>query len=137
MYKPVYDSRSNVLIFVDDFVEKRDYLDGEINVFVCGALQDPDKMASLIERPAPFTPAVAAGFEHIDEEIDNAPVAFMIPSENPHTILTGILWLDLTPDELDRIETIELRGNLRQRSNIMVRVGGKTVDAITYMRCCD
>ncbi len=137
MYQPVYDARANALIFVDDFVQKRDYLDGDVNVFVCGGLQDPDKMASLIERAAPFAPATAIGFEHIHEDVDNAPVAFMVPSQNEHAVLPGVLWLDLKTADLDRIETIELHGNLRRRFNISVRVGAKTVDAITYVRCCD
>ena len=137
MYQPVYDQRANALIFVDDFVEGQDYLGGEVNVFVCGALQDPDKMASLIDRRAPFAPATAVGFEHIHDQIDGAPVAFMVPSQDPHAILTGVLWLDLTPGELERIEALELRGNLRQRGGIVVHVGGKLVDGITYMRNVD
>jgi len=135
MYKPYYDAQSCALFFVDGPLEDRNYFGGKINVFVCGGLQHCAKMASLIGRNAPFAPAAIRGHLRTWERINGKDIAFMIPDSNdPYRVLTGVVWLDLSGEDVRKIETFELQNNLRRRINVNVHVGERIVQAITYIK---
>jgi hypothetical protein len=108
-------------------------LDAKRNVFVCGALQSPSKMVPLLGRRAPFAPAVARGYWHTSEKIKEKNIPFMVPSD-PQRVLTGVVWLDLTEQEVRKIETIELDGSFRKSVVIEIQVGDRTIEAITYIK---
>lgn len=131
---PLYHSGYSTLVFFAQPADPKHLLSGKINVFVCGALQNPDKMNSVINRAAPFTPAAVGGFKRITESIDDAAIPFMVPSENLDEILTGILWLDLSEQELSKIEGLELNGDFRKRIEIEVCVGQARLPAFTYVK---
>jgi hypothetical protein len=133
VYRPLYDVPSRALLFIAGPATKRDYLDGKINVFVCGALQSPDKMTPLLGRNAPFVPAVARGYWQTTIEVNGKRVPMMTETDREH-LLTGVVWLDVTEEEVGKIEVFELAGNLRKRIAIDIQVGDKVVKAITYMK---
>ena len=135
MYEPHYDAGSCAIYFVDGAPGDPDVLGGRTNVFVCGALQDPGKMASLLGRNAPFAPAVARGYRRTRASIAGREVPFMATDpDDPERVLTGVVWLDLSVEDLERIEGLELEGGLRVRVAIDVTVGERTIEAITYLR---
>ncbi len=135
MYEPHYDADSWALYFVDGPPGDKDYFAGKINVFVCGSLQHPGRMSPLIGRSAPFAPAAARGFLRRWEKADGRDVPFMLPDpDDPGSVLTGIVWLDLSGEEVERIEEVELRAGLRKRIAVEVKVGERAVAAITYIR---
>ena len=132
-YQPHYHPEHCALLFSEEGKDTVMFSD-RINVFVCGALQNPDKMQSILQRAAPFAPAAVAGYKRTTETIKNAPTPFMVPSEKPNEILTGILWLDLSEQELKKIEQLELEGGYRKRIEIEVCVGHKRLSALTYVK---
>lgn len=135
MYEPYYDEKARTLFFVEGKLEDKDYFGGIINVFVCGPLQDPNKMRALVGRSLPFAPAVTTGFVRRWEKVEGKDYFFMIFTPNrPENILTGVVWLDLTRDDLKKIEVFELRDNVRKRVTIKVQVGDRTIDAITFIK---
>ena len=101
---------------------------------MCGALQNPKKMTALLGRSAPFAPAAAAGYERTVEVICDQPIPLMAPSADPSRVLTGVVWFGLTDADLAAIETLELDGGHRQRVNIRVEVGTRSIEAFTYVR---
>ncbi len=133
MYTPSYDAERNALYFVADPHENRDRFAGRINVFVCGGLQNPDKMAAVLGRAAAFAPAMARGFRHDRVNVNGRDMPFMLPAE-PTAALTGVVWLDLSADELAKIEAIELADNLRRRIDLAVHLGHSTLAAISYVK---
>ncbi len=116
-------------------MEQKDYFDSGHNVFVCGALQNPAKMASVLGRDAPFAPAVSLGFYRETQSINGRNIPFMIDdlgdSRRP---LTGVVWVALSDADLGRIEELELAGDLRERIAIEVLVGERRVQAFTYVK---
>ena len=135
MYEAHYDGESWALLFVDGPRGEKDYLGGESNVFVCGGLQHPEKMAAILGRRAPFAPAVARGFRRAWLGEGSGRVSFMLDSpDEPQRILTGVVWLDLSEEEISRIESVELEGDLRKRIAIEVTVGERTLKAFTYVK---
>ena len=135
LYEPHYDAESWALYFVDGPLEGKDYFGGEINVFVCGSLQHPGKMVPLIGRNAPFAPAFARGYSRRWEKVGGRDVPFMLPApDNPRRALTGIVWLVLSEEEVERIENVELHEDLRKRIAITVKVGERDVEAVTYIK---
>ncbi|MFC1707987.1 gamma-glutamylcyclotransferase family protein [Planctomycetota bacterium] len=134
MYQPHYDADRWTLFFVDGPLVDKDCFAGERNVFVCGGLQHPDKMAWVSGRNAPFAPAVAIGYRRTWKQVDGKAISFMVPDlDDPRRVLTGVVWLDLSPADIERIEAFELGGGLRQRVEIDVLVGDAVVRAITYV----
>ncbi len=134
MYEPQYDADSHALFFTDGPRQDRDCFGGALNVFVCGGLQQPDKMNGLIERRPSFAPAVVVGFRRIWKNVGGRDYPLMVPApEEPDRPLTGVVWLDLTPEDLARIETLELDNNVRKRIDIKVLVGDRLLNAITYV----
>ena len=135
MYKPLYDAKASALFFADGETSSKNLPIGKINVFVCGALQNPDKMHSLIGRSAAFAPAAVSGFRRVTKAVAGKLVPFMVPSKSDHAkILTGVVWLDLTDKELTKIESLELDGDLRKRIRLNVRAGERRVEAYTYIK---
>lgn len=133
IYKPHYDDKNRALVFLAGPADKEDYFGGKINVFVCGALQSPDKMTPLLGRNAPFVPAVAGGYWHTLQRIEGKEISFMV-KDDPRKMLTGIVWLDVTEEEVRGIEKFEFAGNFRKRAAIKVQIGDKVIQAITYVR---
>ena len=133
MYEPHYLAEASALIFVDGPMKDKDYFGASLNAFVCGALQDPDRMAALLGRRAAFAPAVALGYRRSTETISGHRMPFMIPADE-EAVLTGVVWLDLNEEDLGRIEELELDGGHRRRITVDVRVGERTVEALTYVK---
>jgi len=135
MYESHYDAQNWAIFFVDGPLEEKDYFGGRINVFVCGSLQHPGKMAPQIGRNAPFAPAVARGYSRTWQTVDGRDVPFMLPDPvDPQSALTGIVWLDLSEEEVEKIERVELQDDLRWRIDIEVRIGERRMEAITYIK---
>jgi hypothetical protein len=135
MYEPVYSPEHSALFFCSDSVSSEDVFSGECNVFVCGALQDPVKMSDLLDARPPFAPAAATGYKRTVERIGGEDVPFMVADEeDPRSVLTGIVWLDLTRASLQKIESLELGGGLRKRIAVETRIGEREVTAYTYVR---
>ena len=134
MCLPVYDTESHSLYFASDDTSIRSFDLTKINVFLCGSLQHPDKFFSFTGTRPLFAPAVAVGYARGWEEIGSESIMFMKPSDEPSRILTGTVYLGLSDDEVARIESFELKGDLRERVRIDVHVGDRLVDAITYLK---
>lgn len=135
MYRPHYDAAAQALYFLPDGMEERGCLQGRRNVFVCGALQYPEKMNALLGREAPFAPAVVVGYKRGAALVGGTEHPFMVPSGGePRRVLTGILWLNLSEAELARIETLELKGDMRRPITVEALLGERAVKAVTYIR---
>jgi hypothetical protein len=130
MYQPHYDARSRALFLLTD--SSCPAGGGKNHVFMCGALQSPDRMASLLGRSPSFAPAVVRGYLHRSETVDGIDVPMMLPSD-ARRVLTGIVWLDLTDDEVGKIDAIELDGSLRKKIILDVEIGDAMVEAVTYL----
>jgi len=134
MYRPLYDDTIQSLVFIADERTTEDVLSGSVNVFVCGGLQNPEKMANILGRNAPFAPAAANGYARTVAEVGGEQIPFMVPADDPGSVLTGVVWLDLGEQDVKNIETLELKGNVRKRVEIRVQVGEKALEALTYVR---
>ena len=114
MYRPRYAAEHSALFFCSEPISSEAAFSGARNVFVCGALQDPARMSALLGLEPPFAPAVAVGYRRTVESIDGEEIPFMVPDlDDPRSALTGVVWLDLTEDALERIESLELERALR------------------------
>lgn len=135
MYRPFYSDRYSALYFSADPAPSESVFSGGCNVFVCGALQDPARMSELLGSEVPFAPAAATGYKRIVEDIDGKEIPFMVPDEqDPRSVLTGVVWLDLSRAGLDGIESLELHGGLRRRISIEARIGELGLGAYTYVK---
>ena len=135
MYRPIYSTECSALYFSTDSIDSGSVFLGAHNVFVCGALQDPVKMSALLGLAPPFAPAAATGYRRTVERIDGEDIPFMVPDEDaPRSLLTGVVWLDLTPASLEKIESLELAGGFRKRIAIGARIGELMVTAHTYVK---
>jgi hypothetical protein len=134
MYRPFYSAECSALYFSTEPVSSEAVFSGACNVFVCGALQDPARMSALLGLEPPFAPAAATGYRRAVERIDGEDIPFMAPDrEDPRNVLTGVVWLDLTTESLEKIESLELDGGFRRRVTIDVRIGELELAARTYL----
>jgi hypothetical protein len=135
MYKPFYLPEYAALCFSADSFSSATAFSSGCKVFVCGALQDPAKMSALLGLEPPFAPAVATGYRRSVERTTGKNVPFMVADKrNPHAVLTGVVWLDLTRESLEKIESLELEGGLRRRATIEVRIGEGELAVYTYLK---
>ena len=135
MYRPFYSPECSALYFSTGSISSEAVFSGACNVFVCGALQDPVKMSALLGLEPPFAPAVATGYRRTVERIDGKDIPFMTPDrEDPRSVLTGVVWLDLTTASLERIESSEFDGGFRKRITIEARIGELELTAYTYVK---
>jgi hypothetical protein len=135
MYTPIYSDEYSALYFSSDPTSSRSVFSGGCNVFVCGALQDPSKMSALLDLEPPFAPAVAVGYRRSVDRIDGEDRPFMVPdADDPRSVLTGVVWLDLAGAALQRIESLELDRGLRKRIAIEARVGELSLSVYTYVK---
>jgi hypothetical protein len=135
MYRPVYSDEHSALYFCSDATPPESVFSGRHNVFVCGALQNPARMSALLGLEAPFAPAAASGYKRSVERIDGRELAFMVPDESdPRSVLTGVVWLDLSEVSLEKIESLELEGGYRRRAAIEARIGELDLITYTYVR---
>jgi hypothetical protein len=135
LYRPFYSPEISSLYFSTERLPANRVSSGVRNVFVCGALQDPVKMSALLGAEPPFAPAVASGYKRTVGAIAGEGIPFMVPDrEDSHSLLTGVVWLDLTEENLERIESLELDRGLRKRITIEARIGELRVTAFTYVR---
>ena len=134
MYKPFFITETACLIFVSEGTDAGSLLSGTNNIFVCGGLQNPEKMSSSLGREAAFAPAAVCGYERTSEVRDGKEIPFMAPCENDSGILTGVVWLDLTDEDVSKIEGFELAGNYRKRIEIHVQAGERAVPAFTFVK---
>jgi hypothetical protein len=135
MHRPFYLAESSALYFSADPIASESVFSGARKVFVCGALQDPEKMSALLGSAPPFAPAVAVGYRRTVERIGSEDIPFMVPdTDDPGNALTGVVWLDLSAEDLERIESLELDRGFRKRIGIEVRVGERRVSAYSYVK---
>jgi len=134
MHRIHYDPEGNTLVFLDEASDAEQVWQGKINAFVCGALQDPEKMTELLGHPAPFAPGVVYGYDHRVVHIDGQQVPLMLPDRQPNRALTGIIWLNLTAADLAAIESLEMEGNYRLRVDIEVLAGHHRLSACTFVQ---
>ena len=133
MIRAFYDSASWSLLFTGAGELPADPLGGDTNVFVCAALQEPDRVYEMLGRPVAFAPAVARGYTRRLKTVDGAAMPFMLPDEDPGRILTGTVFLDLSADDVAALEVFELAGDLRRRVTIEILVGERRLPAVTYL----
>jgi len=134
MMKAHYNQEGQFLVFTTDHAPVPPFETGT-NIFVCGALQDPEKTAALIGRRAPFVCAIAQGFKRTAALIEGRRIPFMVEDkENPHGLLTGAVWLGLTDQEVAAVEKLELEGGYREPIEIIVRAGELSIRARTYLK---
>ena len=135
MYRSFYLAECSALYFSAEPISSESVFSGARNVFVCGALQDPVEMSALLGLEPPFAPAAATGYRRAVERIDGRDIPLMIPDrEDPGSVLTGVVWLDLTAASLEKIELLELDGGFRARISIEARIGERKIPAYTYVR---
>jgi hypothetical protein len=135
VYRPFYSPESSCLYFATEELSVDRVFAGSRNVFVCGALQDPAKVSALLGAEPPFAPAAATGYERVVEPIGGEQIPFMAPDPgDPRRVLTGVVWLDLSEGDLEKIESLELGGGFRKRISIEVRIGERTLAAFTYVK---
>jgi len=135
MIQPVYHTEANAVLFLPIGCTAAGALAGPGRVFVCGSLQDPAKMNGILGRESPFAPAFVLGYRHVKEDIDGKIILLMIaaPGEKD-SVLPGVVWLNLTETDLRAIEAIELAGGYRKAARIPVRVGSRTIEAMTFIK---
>lgn len=104
------------------------------HVFVCAALQDPERMRDLTGRALPFAPAVVRGYRRAMLDVGAGPMPFMLPSTDRGDPLPGTVFLGLSDAEVRGVEGYELAGDHRRRVDVEVRVGERLVRAITFVR---
>lgn len=109
-----------------------DYLAGGNNIFVCGSLMSPDFVAELLGHPAAGAFAVALDYTRGYEEVEGKKVHFMMPEEGG--ALPGMVWLDLSEEDVRRFEEFEQAPSLRKRVDLKVRVGDLLLPAFTYLK---
>jgi hypothetical protein len=135
MYTPIYSVEYSALYFCSDSISSQSPFSGGRNVFVCGALQNPDNVSALLGLEPPFAPAAARGYRRTVERIDGEDVPFMVPDQDdPRSLLTGVVWLDLTSASLEKIEILELERGFRKRIAIQARTGELRLTAYTYVK---
>ncbi len=135
MYKPSYSVEYSALYFSTDPISSESAFSGRRNVFVCGALQNPVTISILLGLEPPFAPAVATGYRRTVECIDGEDIPFMVPDEtDPRSVLTGVVWLDLSRASLEEIESLELGRGIRKRITIEARIGELKLTAYTYVK---
>jgi hypothetical protein len=135
MYRPFYLAECSALCFSSESISSESVFSGARNVFVCGALQDPLEMSALLGLEPPFAPAAATGYRRAVERIDGRDIPFMVPDpEDPGSLLTGIVWLDLAAASLEKIELLELAGGFRKRVTIEAQIGERRISAYTYVK---
>ena len=135
MYRPYYLPEYSALYLATGSISLESVFSGARNVFVCGALQDPVRMSALLGQEPPFAPAAATGYRRTIERIDGKDIPFMVPDrDDPRSVLTGIVWLDLASEAFDRIQSLELEGGLRTRITVEARIGEVEVTACTYVK---
>jgi hypothetical protein len=135
MYRPFYLPECSALCFSADSIPSETTLSRGCNVFVCGALQDPARISALLGTEPPFAPAVATGYRRTVERVAGGEVPFMVPDEDDaRSVLTGVVWLDLSGESLEKIESLELDRGFRKRITIEARIGERKVTAFTYVK---
>ena len=130
-----YDPESWSLYVADAPRSHAGLFGGVLNVFVCGAMQEPARMAACLGRDCPSAPAVARGFLRRFEGQGALRRSFMLPDPSDAArVLTGTVYLDLSPDELARLEAVERQGGLRRRIDLDVQVGEVRLAAISFVK---
>ncbi|MFC1888401.1 gamma-glutamylcyclotransferase [Thermodesulfobacteriota bacterium] len=126
------DMKHFTLVLRDESLPPRDYLGGLSNLFVCGALMDPGFVADLLGHPVAGAFAVALDYARGYEEVDGEKVHFMTPEKGG--VLPGMVWLDLSDEDVRCFEAFEQVPRLRERVDLEVRVGDILLPAFTYMK---
>ena len=120
------------LILREASIQKHDFLAGVNNLFVCGSLMEPAFVASLLGHPAAGAFAVARGYRRVCEEVEGKVIQFMIPEAEG--VLPGMVWLDLSDDDVGCFEKFEKAPELRERVDLTVLVGDLSLPAFTYLK---
>jgi hypothetical protein len=135
MYEPVYSVEHSALYFSTEPIPSERVFSRGHNVFVCGALQNPVTISAVVGLEPAFAPAVASGYRRSVERIGGEDIPLMVPDERePGNVLTGVVWLGLSKESLEKIEALELGGGVRRRITIEVRVGELSLSAYTYVK---
>lgn len=120
------------LLLREESMEKRDYLSAKNNIFVCGSLMDPAFVSDLLGHPVAGAFAVAMDYTRAYVEDKGQKVHFMMPGKGD--VLPGMVWLDLSDEDVKKFEDFEKAPELRERRDIKVKVGDLMLDAFTYLR---
>lgn len=120
------------LVVRDESLPPGDYFSGENNIFVCGSLMNPEFIAEMLGRPAAGAFAVAMDYTRGYEETGGKKVHFMMPQAG--SVLPGMVWLNLSAEDVRRFEEFEQAPELRKRVNLKVRVGDLFLSAFTYLK---
>jgi len=120
------------LVVRDETLPAGDCFSGRNNIFVCGSLMDPVFLAGLLGRPVAGAFAVALDYTRGYAEVDGAKVHFMTP--RPGGVLPGMVWLDLSEEDVRRFEEFEQAPALRKRVALKVRAGDLELPAFTYLK---
>jgi hypothetical protein len=135
MYRPYYLPEYSALYLAAGSISSETVFSGPRNVFVCGVLQDPARMSALLGLEPPFAPAAVTGYRRETERIGGRDIPFMVTDrDDPRSVLTGVVWLDLALEAFERIESLELEGGLRTRIAVEARIGEARVTASTYVK---
>lgn len=134
MHRIHYDAEGNTLVFLVPDADAEEVWRGKNNAFVCGALQNPEKMTELLGHPASFAPGLVYGYDHRLIPIDGKQVPLMLPDRQPSRALSGVIWLNLAAADLAAIEALEMEGNYRTRVDIEVLVGHRRLSACTFVQ---
>ena len=132
-YFALYDPKGYALVFAASAVDLKTVFEKGRRVFVCGALQNPEKMADLIGRAAAFAPAAVNGYQRNTQIQDGKPIPYMLPAQ-PDALLTGVVWLALSQKEFLLIEKLELKGGYRKLVDLNVKTGERVLNAVTYIK---
>jgi len=120
------------LIIRDETMPCRDYLSSENNIFVCGSLMNPAFVADLLGHPGAGAFAVALDYTRGYDEVEGEKAHFMMPEKGG--VLPGMVWLDLSDEDIRRFEEFEQAPRLRKRVELEVMVGDLILPAFTYLK---
>jgi hypothetical protein len=133
LYQPHFDATANALFWVTGDQDPRRLVVEPRNVFVCGGLQNPGKIAGLVGRPLSLAAALAPGYVHKTVNVGGKLVPFMMPGD-PKAMLPGVVHFGLSVAEFAAVEQFELAGGLRRRLDLKVLVGKHPTKVITFVK---
>jgi gamma-glutamylcyclotransferase (GGCT)/AIG2-like uncharacterized protein YtfP len=101
-----------------------------MHLFTYGSLMYPQVWSRVMQRLHASRPATLAGYSR--RQLPGEVHPAMIPS-GPDSTIEGVLYADLTPDELARLDRFEDEGIDYKRISVTVETASGQVDAFTYM----
>jgi len=100
-----------------------------MHLFTYGSLMYPEVWSRVMQRSHPSRSAILAGYSRHQLPGETHPA--MIPSR-PDSRIEGVLYSDLTPEELTRLDRFEDEGVDYKRITVNVETASGPVEAFTY-----